>query len=129
MRHGNQHFAHGDATVLEGVAVIAHIVVVVVRIGKEVALTSKDVSRAEVDFGKENLFRVFHLEDFFRIVFQVLAILVTQVSVHLTVSQDADRFFNVGGAMVGGDDHVTTLFRDEAHHIEEAGMLEPRIHQ
>ena len=77
MRHWNQHFAHRDAAVLEGVAVIAHVIVVVVWVSKEIALASENVCRAEVDFWQENLLGVFHLEDFFRVVFQVLAVLVT----------------------------------------------------
>ena len=54
MRHRNQHFVHGDAAVLEGVAVVAHIVVVVVRVSEEVALTCKDEGRAEVGLGQED---------------------------------------------------------------------------
>lgn len=86
MRHRNQHFAHRDAAVLEGVAVVTDVIVVVVRVGEEVALTGKDEGRAEVGLGQENLLRVFHLVDFFRVVFQVLAVFVAQVGVHLTVT-------------------------------------------
>ncbi len=129
MRHWYQHFAHGDAAMLEGVAIVTDVIVVVVRVGEEVALASEDVGRAQVHLRQENLLWVFHLEDFFRVVFQVLAVLVAQVGVHLTVAQNADGFFDIGRAVVGGDDHVAALFRDEAHHVEEAGVLKPRVHQ
>ena len=125
MNHWNQHFVHGDAAVLEGVAIVTDVIIVIVRIGEEIALTSKDVGCTEIGFRQENLLGIFHLEDFLRVVFQVLAVLVAQVGVHLAVAQDADGFFDVGGAVVGGDNHVAALLRDEAHHVEEAGMLEP----
>ena len=48
MRHRDQHFAHGDAAVLEGVAIVADVIVVVVWIGKEITLTSEDKGCAEV---------------------------------------------------------------------------------
>ncbi len=129
MRHRDQHFAHGDAAVLEGVAVVADVIVVVVRVGEEVALAGKDVGRTQVGLGQEDLLGIFHLEDFLRVVFQVLAVLVAQVGIHFPITQNADGFFDVGGAVVGGDDHVAALLGDEAHHVEEAGVLEPRVHQ
>ena len=86
MRHRNQHFAHGDAAVLEGVAVITDVIVVVVRVGEEVALASKDIGRALVHFGQENLLWVFYLEDFLRVVFQVLTIFVAEVGVHFPIA-------------------------------------------
>ena len=42
MCHRNQHFVHGDAAVLEGVAVVTDVIVVVVRIGEEIALARED---------------------------------------------------------------------------------------
>ena len=129
MNHWNQHFAHRDASVLEGVAIVTHIIVVVVRVGEEVALAGEDEGRAEVGLRQENLLGVFHLKDFLWVVFQVLAVFVAQVGVHLAVAQNLDRLFDVGGAVVGGDDHIATLLGDEAHHVEEAGMLKPRVHQ
>ena len=105
---------------LEGVAVVTDVIVVVVRVGEEVALASEDVGRTQVSLRQEDLLGVFHLEDLLRVVFQVLAIFVTQVGIHLAVAQDADGLFNIGGAVVGGDDHITTFLGDEAHHVEEA---------
>ena len=129
MRHRDQHFVHRNATVLEGVAVITNVIVVVVRVSEEVALPGEDICGTQVDLRQEDLLGVFHLEDFLRVVFQVLAVLVAQVGVHLAVTKDTDGLFDVCGAVVSGDDHVAALLRDEAHHVEKAGMLEPRVHQ
>ena len=109
MRHRNQHFIHRDAAVLEGVAVVTDVIVVVVRISEKVALSGKNEGRTEVGLGKENLLGIFYLEDFFQVVFQVLAVFVAQVGVHLTIAQNLHGLIDVGGAMVGGNLHFANI--------------------
>ncbi len=48
---GNEHFFHGDASVLEGVAVVTDVVVVVVGIGEEGVVLGKDVGGGDVGRG------------------------------------------------------------------------------
>ena len=67
-----EHFFHGDATVLECVAIVAHVVVVVVGVGEEAVVGGKHVACAKVGGGEMCFMWVFDCEHLFGIAVEVL---------------------------------------------------------
>ena len=68
----DEHFFHGDATVLECVAIVAHVVVVVVGVGEETVVGGKHVACAKVGGGEMCFMRVFDCEHLLGIAVEVL---------------------------------------------------------
>lgn len=71
---------------LEGVPIIVDIIVIVVRIGEEVVRACEDEGCGYVISWEQYFLRVFHLEHLFRVIFQRLAIFISQVGIHCLIA-------------------------------------------
>ena len=72
----NEHFFHGNAPVLEGVAVVVDEVVVVIRIDKEIGFPCKDIFVGDFDLRQEGLRGFIHDKHFFFIIAEPAAYFV-----------------------------------------------------
>ena len=91
---------------LEGVTIITHIIIIIVGVGEEGVACRKDITGREVGHGQEGLLRLFDDEKALVVVGQVLAQLVAQVRVGVTVSHDLHGLGTADAAVVGGDDDL-----------------------
>ena len=87
---------------LESVFIVRHIVVVVVGIGKETVSRSKDIACADIGCRQESLVRLLDSEDLLLVESKVLAQLVPQIGVGISVSDNLHRLLASDRAVVGG---------------------------
>lgn len=81
-----EHFFHRNAAMLERVFIVGNVVVVVVGVGEEAVARSKDVGCAHVWRGQEGFVRFLYGEKLLRVVTKILAELVAQVGVGVSVA-------------------------------------------
>ena len=91
---------------LESILVIRHIVVVIVGIGKECVSRGKDVGRTQIRRWQLSLLGILDDENLLRVVAQILAQLVSEIGVGVTVSDDFNRFRGPYGTVVCGNDDL-----------------------
>ena len=101
-----EHLFHADAAMLEGVLVIAHIIVVIVRVGEEIVILSKDISRADVWRRQKGSLRCFDFIHLLLVVTEVLAQFVAQIGVGVLVANHLYRIVHPDAAMVSSDDYL-----------------------
>ena len=86
---------------LEGVLIVLHVVVVVVRVGEEVVAGGEHVARGEVRCRELRLLRLLDDKEVLAVIGQVLAELVAQVGVRVTVAYNLHRMVGTYAAVVG----------------------------
>lgn len=115
----DEHFFHGDASVLEGAVVILNVIVVVVGICEEVTFPGENICGGDVGGGQSVAVRTFYLVYLFGIVVQVFANLVTEIGVGVLVTDDLDGVFDTDCAVVGGEDYFEPFRGYEAEQIND----------
>ena len=114
---------------LECVFIIVYVIIVIIRISEEIVCTGKDITCADISFGQEYLFRITCLKDFFRIIFQALAIFISQIGIDFPIAQNLHRILHPYRTMVGGNDDIAFFLCDIFPDIEQRRMFIPLKHQ
>ena len=110
---------------LECIAVVADMAVRVVVVNQKIRIVGEDVARREVARRKLHVFGLEHFVDVAGVVGQVAARFVAQVGRSLAVAGHLHRIVHADGAVVGGDDHRVSPFREEFEDGVEVRMFEP----
>ena len=75
--------------------------IVVVGIHEKVTVLSKDVGCAHIHFWQENIGWIANFKNFFGVVVEIPACLVTQVTVGITITNNLYRVFHANCSVVG----------------------------
>ena len=122
---GDEHLFHRDAAVLEGIAVITDVVIVVIGVSEETVAGSKNVAGAEVGRRQVCTVGIRDIEDFARIIVEVLAELIAQVGVGVLVSLHANGCLATDAAVVGSEQNAVVALREGSEKVGNSGVAEP----
>ena len=100
--------------------------VIIVGVSKEVSAHSKDVGRADVRRRKLGLGGFLDFIHFLGIVAEILAQLVSQIGVDITVTHDLECLVHTDTSVIRSDENGIFAIGQEFQQVTHGRMAEPR---